>query len=86
MVEKVMKLGILGCGRVCDHYIDKILRSKKLETLFKVVGCCDIDLEKSNRAATFFKCKSFQNINKFLENNNMDMVLVLTQSGQHYEH
>ena len=86
MIQKILKLGILGCGRVCDHYIDKILRSRKLETLFKVVACCDIDLVKCNKVETVFKCKSFQNINEFLENNDMNIVLVLTQSGQHYEH
>ncbi len=86
MNENIMKIGILGCGRVCDHYIDKILKKDKIRKLFKVIACCDLDPRKSNRIATILDCKSFQDINEFLDSNDMDMVLVLTKSGQHYEH
>ena len=86
MNENIMRIGILGCGRVCDHYIDNILKKEKIKKLFKVIACCDVDSEKSSRIASILDCKSFQDINDFLYNNDMDMVLVLTKSGQHYEH
>ena len=86
MSDKIMRLGILGCGRVCDHYIDKILKKNNIASLFKVVACCDVDIKKSSRVAKLLNCKSFQTIGEFLSNEDMDMILILTKSGQHFEH
>ena len=47
MVRPKIKLGILGCGRVCEHYIEKILIPERVGGLYEVVACCDIDEKKS---------------------------------------
>ena len=47
MVRKKLKLGILGCGRVCEHYIEKILIPKRVGELYEVVACCDVDKNKN---------------------------------------
>ena len=55
MVRKKLKLGILGCGRVCEHYIEKILIPERVGELYEVVACCDVDEKKSKYVAeTFF--------------------------------
>ena len=86
MTKEKIKLGILGCGRVCEHYIQKILISERVGTLFKVVACCDIDKKKSTYVGNIFSCKSYNNIDEFVQHEDMEAVVILTRSGQHYEH
>ena len=86
MVRNKLKLGILGCGRVCRHYIEKILIPERVGGLYEVVACCDVDENKSKYVAESFSCKAFSDINKFVEYKGMEVVVILTKSGQHYEH
>ena len=46
MSKQQIKIGILGCGRVCEHYIQKIFISKRVGSLYQVVACCDVDKKK----------------------------------------
>ena len=86
MVKTKMKLGILGCGRVCDHYIEKILIPERVGELYEVVACCDVDENKCKHVAQIFSCKAFNDINEFVQYEDMEVVVILTKSGQHYEH
>ena len=86
MSEEKIKIGILGCGRVCDHYIQKILISERVGTLYEVVACCDVDKKKSSYVGNIFSCKSYNTIDEFVQHENMEIVIILTKSGQHYEH
>ena len=86
MVRKKIKLGILGCGRVCEHYVEKILIPERVGELYEVVACCDVDENKSKIVAERFSCKAFSDINDFIQYNDMEVVVILTKSGQHYEH
>ena len=84
-IEK-LKLGILGCGRVCEHYIKKILIPERVGELYEVVACCDVDENKSKSVAKIFSCKAFNDIGEFVQYKGMEVVVILTKSGQHYEH
>ena len=86
MVGTKLKLGILGCGRVCKHYMEKILIPGRVGELYEVVACCDVDESKSKYVAETFSCKAFNDINEFVQYKGMEVVLILTKSGQHYEH
>ncbi len=86
MNEPRLKIGILGCGRVCEHYINKILIPERVGNLFQVVACCDVDKNKSNNVARVFSCKSYNNLEEFVKNKDIEVVLILTKSGQHFEH
>ena len=46
MLKNKLNIGILGCGRIFDHYIGKILCSNELINLYKVVAVCDADQKK----------------------------------------
>ena len=39
MKKKFLKVGVIGCGRVFDHYLN--LFKKKKIPLMKIVACCD---------------------------------------------
>jgi len=86
MSKEKIKIGILGCGRVCEHYIQKILISEKVGTLYQVVACCDVDKKKSTYVGNIFSCRSYNSIEEFVKHKEMKVVVILTKSGQHYEH
>ena len=86
MVKTKIKLGILGCGRVCEHYIEKILIPERVGELYDVVACCDVDPKKSKYVAERFSCKAFNDIEEFVQYESIEVVVILTKSGQHYEH
>ena len=86
MNKEKIKIGILGCGRVCEHYIQKILVPERVGNLFEVIAVCDIDIRKSTYVANIFSCKAYNSIEEFVQQKNMEVVVILTKSGQHYEH
>ena len=86
MVRKKLKLGILGCGRVCEHYIQKILIPGRVGELYEIIACCDVDESRSDYVANLFSCKAFNDIEKFVKYKELEVVVILTKSGQHYEH
>ena len=86
MKKEKLKIGILGCGRVCEHYINKILIPERVGNLYQVIACCDVDKNKSNYVGKKFSCKSYNSIDEFVRHKGMEVVIILTKSGQHYEH
>ena len=86
MNREKIKIGILGCGRVCEHYIQKIFIPERVGNLYEVVAVCDVDIEKSTYVANIFSCKAYNSIQEFVQKKNMELVVILTKSGQHYEH
>ena len=79
MNKEKIKIGILGCGRVCEHYIKKILISEKVGTLYQVIACCDVDEKKSTYVGNIFSCRSYNNIEKFVKHKEMEVVVILTK-------
>ena len=86
MSKEKLKIGILGCGRVCEHYIEKIFIPERVGTLYEIVACCDVDENKSNYVGSVFSCKSYISIEDFVKHKDMEVVVILTKSGQHYQH
>ena len=86
MDKKKLKIGILGCGRVCEHYIDKIFIPGRVGDLYEIVACCDVDKIKSESVGERLNCKPYYTLDKFLRHKSMEIVVILTKSGQHYEH
>ena len=54
MINK-LKVGIIGCGRVADHYIKFIKRNPDI----KIVSVCDKKEKKLNTFAKFLNVKDF---------------------------
>ena len=86
MNREKIKIGVLGCGRVCEHYIQKIFIPERVGNLYEVVAVCDVDIEKSTYVANIFSCKAYNSIQEFVQQEYMELVIILTKSGQHYEH
>ncbi len=80
---KKINIGLIGCGRVGEYYFN-ILRSNKIKN-FKLISVCDENLKKTIKFKNEFKCKvfkSYDNPNFFKD---LDVVLILTPSGSHFQ-
>ena len=84
MKNEILKIAIIGAGRVAQHY--KKMFDSSAVSGFEIVGVCDIDHEASSLLATHWGCESFDNISSLLEKSDAALVLVLTPSGMHFEH
>ena len=67
MDKEKLKIGILGCGRVCEHYIDKIFIPGRVGDLYEIIACCDVDNVKSNNVGKKLSCQPYNNINEFVK-------------------
>ena len=81
---KKIDIGVIGCGRVAQHY-KKILDSGVV-TGWNMVGFYDLITERSEAFAKHFNAKSFDSFNELITNAAPDLLLILTPSGMHYEH
>ena len=77
-----LKVGIIGCGRVADHYIKFIKRNPNI----KIVSICDKKRNKIRYFSKIFKCKGFLDYNDMLNYCKYDLIIILTPSGLHYQH
>lgn len=89
------KIAIVGCGRIMPSHIISIIKNRRL---YELVAVCDIDKNKTKKAiklhkalnfSSFFKIKkvtAYTDIDEMLENEDIDIVSILTPSGLHYEH
>ncbi len=86
MKKKIVKIGIIGCGRVFNHYIKIFNKRKKKD--FKVVLVCDKDKDLALKASKIFKCEAFTDYPLILKKfkGKLDLILILTPSGSHYKH
>jgi len=79
---KKIKIAIIGCGRVAEHY-KIILKSGSVEN-FEIIGVCDKDITKAKNYSKYFKCEFFTDLVQMIKNDKPNLVLVLTPSGEHF--
>jgi len=79
-----IRIVIIGCGRVAQHY-KKILNSGVVSN-WDIVGCHDILNSRAESFAREFNSKFFNSFEEMLESTNPDLVIILTPSGLHYQH
>lgn len=78
-----IRVGIVGCGRVAEHYRLMLLEVDPVPG-FQIVACCDIESDKASRLAKAFDCPYFNNDQEMFQQVDMDTALILTPSGHHY--
>ncbi len=79
-----VRIGIIGCGRVANHY-RSIISGGTLRD-FVLVGVCDTDLAKAQDYGRSVGAPAFGEIDDLLKTTKPDLVVVLTPSGLHYAH
>jgi len=84
MKDKKISIAVIGCGRVAQHY--KKIFDSGVVCNWNLVGFCDVLTDRSNYFANHFHARSYQSFELMLENENPDLVFILTPSGLHYQH
>jgi predicted dehydrogenase len=80
-VEKLMNIGIVGCGFVADYYINTLQDHPELN----LIGVTDRDPDRAARFAAFYRLQSFNSLQDVLSDHRIELVLNLTNPRSHYE-
>lgn len=81
-MDKKIRFSIIGCGRISYRHIEAIAQNPKAE----LVSLCDLNLEKAAERNAGVGVKIYQDYNKMLEKEEIDVVCINTPSGMHAEH
>ena len=82
-MKNTLNVGILGCGRISSTYFDCFSNGFDGVNLISV---SDLIKFKKDKFIKKFNCKSYDNVNDFLNDNELDTVVILSESGNHYDH
>jgi predicted dehydrogenase len=78
-----IKLAVIGCGRVAQHY-KKIFDSKKIIG-YELVAFCDINTIKAEEFSKHFQVPQFDNLEEMLLKSKPHLLLILSPSGLHFQ-
>ncbi|MCS7179915.1 MAG: Gfo/Idh/MocA family oxidoreductase, partial [bacterium] len=78
-----IKIGIVGLGRSGWGIHCRII--SQLPDLYEIVSVCDEDKKRLEEAKERFKCKTYNNFNDFLEDEDIELVVIATFSHLHSE-
>jgi UDP-N-acetyl-2-amino-2-deoxyglucuronate dehydrogenase len=79
-----MKFAIVGCGRIFKKH-SEVFKSKNI-TGIKLVSVCDVNINKAKLASSQMKVPYYKNMDKMMKFENPDVVVILTESGNHFKH
>ena len=83
MKNTIMKVAIIGCGRISGHHCRSISQTEGVD----LIAVCDLIIDKAIAYEEEFGAKAYDNYHTMLEENpEVDTVAVVTPSGMHYEH
>ena len=78
---KKVKFGLIGCGRIAKRHIEVI---KSIEEA-QLTAVCDVVKERAEEVGKQNKVKSYLSAEVMLEKEQLDVVNILTPSGNHAE-
>ena len=79
-MNKVFKVGLIGCGHIAETYF----RAHKYFNNFKIVKCADIRDSASKKCATKYGIQSLS-VKELLNDDEVEIILNLTIPKAHYE-
>ena len=80
----MLKFALLGCGRIAKRH-SELLGNGQIDNA-KLVGVCDLVLEKAKKIGEHFGVPYFTDMNQMFAEIGIDVVSVLTESGNHAKH
>lgn len=80
----MIKFALMGCGRIANKH-SELLGQGSIEGA-KLSCVCDIDIERAKRLAKAFDVPYYNDVDKMLEHEDVDVVSILTPSGLHAKH
>jgi UDP-N-acetyl-2-amino-2-deoxyglucuronate dehydrogenase len=82
IVDRVIRVALVGCGRIAKNHFDSISRVEGLE----LVSVCDIIKDRAREAGEQNKVPWFASIDEMLDNVPSDAVVIATPSSLHPAH
>lgn len=80
----LIRFGLIGCGRIARRHAD-LLGKGQIEGA-QLAAVCDIDVAKAKSYAKEFDVPYFANMKELAARDDIDGIVVLTESGRHAEH
>jgi predicted dehydrogenase len=80
----MLKFALVGCGRIAKRH-SELLGNKQI-TGATLVAVCDEVSAKANVIAAQFNVPAYSDFHQMMRNIEVDVVVVLTESGKHAEH
>lgn len=80
---KTFRIGVLGCGRVSQRHLE-VYRDELRGA--HVVAVCDKVESKAAHVARELKCKVAPSYEALLADKDIDLIVILTESGNHAQH
>ncbi|MEL7238378.1 MAG: Gfo/Idh/MocA family oxidoreductase [Planctomycetota bacterium] len=80
----MFKFALVGCGRIAKRH-SELLGLKQIDDA-SLVAVCDLDLDKARAIAERFDVPAYEDMDAMMRGEDIDVVVVLTESGYHAEH
>ena len=80
---KRINLAFVGCGKVANHYKNLMLKNNISNINVSCVLDSNIDVAK--KFSDSFSEKYYDNLEKMLEENKIDLIIICSPSGAHYD-
>ena len=80
----MIKFAIVGCGRISKRH-SELLGEKQINGAC-LVAACDIKKERADKIAKKYKIASYSCMHEMMSSNDVDVVVILTESGLHARH
>ncbi len=77
----MLKFALVGCGRIAKRH-SELLGSQQIENA-SLVAVCDLDSSKCSLIGNQFNIPYFTDMHQMMETIDIDVVVVLTESGNH---
>lgn len=80
----MLKFALVGCGRISKRHAE-LLGNAQIQGA-GLAAVCDLVEEKANKIGKQFSVPFFTDMHEMMQKVNIDVVVVLTESGRHSEH
>jgi predicted dehydrogenase len=84
-INKKLSIGIVGCGRISGKHLSAI-NSLYLKSKLQLKCVCDSDIKKAKLVSIKYKVPAYQNMYEMAKNEKLDIISILTESGNHPTH
>lgn len=84
MVMRVLNFALVGCGRIAKRH-SELLGLNQIHNA-RLVAVCDLVINKAEKFAAEFSIPHFADMHEMMRTVNIDVVVVLTESGMHAKH
>lgn len=80
----MLRFALVGCGRIAKRH-SELLGLKQINNA-QLVAVCDIIESKAKNLANLFNIPFYLDMNKMMNEENIDVISILTESGNHSKH